>query len=183
MLCPRCHIQLKKILYDQQSVAYECSVCHGIALTMAGLRNLGVSTENSANIWKAALKKHKGCVLPCPECRTPMSVVKLDDGEIKFEIDVCTKCHIIWFDPGELEHIPLVPPQEKSDADLPDKAREILALHEISKVKAPEEPVTVPYRLGSSSFNFSSSSTGYGEIICAVLNLIIRMIVRRYIGF
>ena len=176
MRCPRCSVELTKSMYDNKIIAFYCSCCGGIAVTMAGLRSLGVAGENTFNIWQSAItepiKKH----LPCPGCHEMMSSVKLSDGDTRFYIDVCVKCHTLWFDAGELERIPLdiaVPQNE-----LPQKAREILALHDIEKVKYPEEPVRVPYCFGGLGFRMPGN---YGEIIIQLLMFFLRILLRRSI--
>jgi hypothetical protein len=39
---------------------------------------------------------------------TEQALIKLDDGSNIFYIDVCISCHLIWFDFGELNMIPVV---------------------------------------------------------------------------
>lgn len=133
MFCPRCQTELHKHLYNEKIFAFSCPVCKGIAITMAGLRSLSVDEENIRNIWKAAIKGKLGTLLPCPECRKEMQVIKVNDGQTDFFIDLCTQCHIIWFDPGELEKIPVMtePPTE----EIPQRAKEILAENAIKNVR------------------------------------------------
>ena len=50
------------------------------------------------------------------------------------KIDVCRRCEVLWFDPGELESVAAAAPQpsEQSKLDnLPPEAREQLALYKV----------------------------------------------------
>ena len=134
MNCPRCATPLEKNLYKDTVVSFFCPFCHGQIITLSALRALGVNNENSGNIWQAAKKGRSGAQLPCPECGKTMKIVKLDDGNQKFYIDVCIHCHAIWFDFGELDKIPVQPPIAGKDDELPAKAKEILALNDVKNI-------------------------------------------------
>ncbi len=142
MLCPRCQTELEKNTCGGKVFAFSCPNCNGQAITLSALRTLGVEEENTRNIWKAATKGKLGDNLPCPECKGNMRIVKVDDGKSVFYIDLCIKCHTVWFDFGELEKIPVRPPV--IEEELPQRAKEILALHAIEKVK-PVDPETTDY--------------------------------------
>ena len=144
MLCPRCQTGLHKHHYQEKVFAFSCPVCKGIALTLGGLRSLRVDEENIRNIWEAAIKGKSGTQLPCPECRQEMQIIKVNDGQTDFYIDICTKCHIIWFDPGELEKIPVMP--EQPVEDIPQRAKEILAENAIKNVRVYDDKTMRFYR-------------------------------------
>ena len=44
-----------------------------------------------------------GCV--CPDCGSPMSLLRVAVGEKRIEIDVCAKCRAVWYDKSEFEAI------------------------------------------------------------------------------
>src|SRR5262245_62264075 len=75
----------------------------------------------------------EGCVgLPCPSCGQPMIGVVLPN-RAEISIDVCKHCHFIWFDAHEVET--LVPRQPEPVApELPQKAREMLAIAEVERL-------------------------------------------------
>ena len=152
MHCPRCHCDLSKISHQNKIFIFSCPICHGQALTMSGLRSLGVDENDTRSIWSAALNGNWGKELPCPECGNLMHVVKIDDGQSVFYIDICTKCHILWFDFGELEKIPLAPPENKED--IPQLAKEILAENAIKNVKPPVECKSDNWMLYATYRNF-----------------------------
>jgi Zn-finger nucleic acid-binding protein len=107
MNCPRCATPLEQVKIGTV-LAFSCRSCHGQAITLEALRTLGVSPENTTAIWRSASAGKLGKLLTCPECGNQMRVIKLDDGSNIFYIDVCISCHLIWFDFGELNMIPVV---------------------------------------------------------------------------
>ena len=54
------------------------------------------------------------------------------------ELDVCRKCQFMWFDPGESEAMPALPPN--AEPEMHPKAREALALAEIEGFRSRHEP-------------------------------------------
>lgn len=106
MICPRCSVELEKSNYNDAVICYTCPHCNGQMLTMGGLRTLGVEPGNAFAIWDAALKGKLGSSLNCPECGSAMNSVKIDNGDCVFYVDICIRCHAIWFDIGELEKLP-----------------------------------------------------------------------------
>lgn len=48
-------------------------------------------------------------------------------------LDVCKVCEFVWFDPREYEQAPPSPPPPK-EPELPQKARELLAIHEVERL-------------------------------------------------
>lgn len=162
MGCPRCGAGLNQSFYNNSIVVMNCPVCHGKAVTMSGLRALGVEPENTTNIWRAAQKGKLGTNLCCPECGKEMQIVKVDDGTTVFYIDVCTQCHLIWFDAGELEKIP-IPPQTAAEEDMPQRAREILAIHQTGKMYPDDDDIT------------PAGTWMYGHLAWTALRIILRL--------
>jgi membrane associated rhomboid family serine protease len=50
------------------------------------------------------------------------------------ELNVCRRCEFVWFDAAEYEAIPPPPPPRDPDADLPQAAREALAIHKVQEM-------------------------------------------------
>ena len=88
MHCPHCSVDLEKNNYDGKIISFLCHNCGGQAVTIGGLRTLGIEPENAFLIWNAAQKAKLGAVLPCPECGNRMNIVKVDTGNSIFYIDV-----------------------------------------------------------------------------------------------
>lgn len=49
-------------------------------------------------------------------------------------LDVCTRCQFLWFDPHELEELPEKPPKPDQQKELPEKAREAVAIAQARRV-------------------------------------------------
>jgi membrane associated rhomboid family serine protease/Zn-finger nucleic acid-binding protein len=130
--CPRCKEHLVRE-DSKRGVQWRCSRCEGRAITLGVLRRI-VRKESVDALWQAARTNRKSASLPCPLCRNAMSPVQQFDA---LELDVCTTCHSAWFDPSELERsestAPL--PPQPMEPELPQKAREILAMAEVQSMR------------------------------------------------
>src|SRR6058998_3160125 len=134
-LCPRCKVPLKDVR-TSGGVFYGCDVCGGRAVTIELLRKR-FKPESINPLWLHAMRGAERAGLPCPSCLQPMIGVALSDqGEIS--VDVCQHCHFIWFDAHEVET--LVPRQPEPVApELPQKAREVLAIAEVERLSKQAE--------------------------------------------
>jgi membrane associated rhomboid family serine protease/Zn-finger nucleic acid-binding protein len=128
--CPRCKVPLKEVR-TSGGVFYGCDVCGGRAVTIELLRKR--FTSQSINpLWLHAMRGEGRVGLPCPSCRQPMIGVALSD-KAEISVDVCQRCHFIWFDAHEVDT--LVPRQpEPVPPELPQKAREMLAIAEVERL-------------------------------------------------
>ena len=131
MHCPHCSRQLERETYHRK-ILFRCSGCQGQFVTVSALRGLSRSKEFVNKLWlHAAHSKAPG--VPCPDCgRTMVRVLLYPTQETALELDVCKDCHAVWFDPEELEAIPL--PEEPKD-DLPPEAKKILAMRRIERIE------------------------------------------------
>jgi membrane associated rhomboid family serine protease/Zn-finger nucleic acid-binding protein len=112
-------------------VLYGCDVCGGRAVTIELLRKR-FTPESINPLWLHAMRGEGGVGLPCPSYRQPMIGVALSD-QAEIKVDVCQHCHFIWFDAHEVDM--LVPRQpEPVAAELPQKAREMLAMAEVERL-------------------------------------------------
>jgi len=64
----------------------------------------------------------------CPGCGNHMAEVLVVTAHDKPCLDVCTLCQFVWFDYGEYETLPTLPKNRKAEDELPQAAREKLAL-------------------------------------------------------
>jgi membrane associated rhomboid family serine protease len=55
-----------------------------------------------------------------------------------FEVDVCDRCHFLWFDNAELTSLPKAPPKPP-EKELPQAAREMIALAEVERIRRDSE--------------------------------------------
>src|SRR4030095_10589270 len=132
LTCPRCNVPLKE-LRASGGVFYGCDVCGGRAVTIELLRKR-FTPESINPLWLHAMRGEGRVGLPCPSCRQPLIVVVLSD-QAEINVDVCQHCHFIWFDAHEVDT--LVPRQPEPAAvapELPQKAREMLAMAGVARV-------------------------------------------------
>ena len=124
MDCPRCRIRLNR-MKNEHGTFFVCPRCDGRAVGIAPLRRLG-TRKAIHGLWQHARECHTKAGMPCPECRRPMVELPLSDDKPEPSLDVCARCHFVWFDPGELKQFP------RSDTpkprQLPQKAREQIAM-------------------------------------------------------
>ena len=117
-------------------VLYACDVCGGRAVTIELLRKR-FTPESINPLWSRAMRGEGLAGLPCPSCRQPMIGVALPD-RAEVYVDVCRHCHFIWFDAHEVDT--LVPRQpEPVAAELPQKAREMIAMAEVERLSKQAE--------------------------------------------
>ena len=147
MRCPRCSVELSKGIF-QNIISFRCPVCGGQAVTMSGLRSMGVDEENIASLWRNAISGRSGSEVGCPECKAPMRSLKVDNGETVFDIDLCTRCHTLWFDLGELEKIPCTPPGHLREERPRDRSEELLAIRKIQRMNGEDDTPTIFSKLG-----------------------------------
>ena len=77
--------------------------------------------------------------LRCPSCRQPMLGVALRD-QAEVNVDVCQHCHFIWFDAHEVDTlVPRQPEPVAAEPELPQKAREMLAIAEVERLSKQAE--------------------------------------------
>ena len=137
LLCPRCKVPLNDVR-TSGGIFYGCDVCGGRAVTIELLRKR-FTPESINPLWLQAMRGEGRADLPCPSCQQPMIGVTLAD-RAEINVDVCQHCHFIWFDAHEVDT--LVPRQPEPVApELPQKAREMLAIAEVERLsKQAESP-------------------------------------------
>jgi Zn-finger nucleic acid-binding protein len=136
-LCPRCKVPLKEVR-TSGGVFYGCDGCGGRAVTIELLRKR-FTPESINPLWLHAMQGEGRVGLPCPSCQQPMIGVALSD-KAEINVDVCKHCHFIWFDAQEVDR--LVPRQPEPAAvapELPQKAREMLAMAEVERLSKQAE--------------------------------------------
>jgi membrane associated rhomboid family serine protease/Zn-finger nucleic acid-binding protein len=130
LLCPRCNVPLKEVR-TSGAVLYSCDVCGDRAVTIELLRKR-FTPESINPLWLHATRGEGRIGLPCPLCRQPTIGVALSD-RAEVNVDVCQHSHFIWFDAHEADT--LVPRQPEPVApELPQKARETLAIAEVERL-------------------------------------------------
>ncbi len=108
---------------------------------MSGVRRM-LSRDFVNALWQSSDGKPRQDQMPCPLCGNGLSGVSGllpgADGHDVLALDVCRTCPAVWFDTRELEtaarSVPH-PPPPAGPPELPAKAREILALAEIERIR------------------------------------------------
>jgi Zn-finger nucleic acid-binding protein len=137
LICPRCNVPLKEVR-TSGGVFYGCDVCGGRAVTIELLRKR-FTPESINPLWLHAMRGEGPVSLPCPSCRQPMIGVALSD-KAEIGVDVCQHCHFIWFDAREVDTlVPRQPQPAPVAAELPQKAREMLAMAEVERLSKQAE--------------------------------------------
>ena len=100
-ICPRCGGKLAVAWTKSNVKCLTCTSCGGMSSKIDALKK-GISRESMSELISAAQKHEQpGCV--CPSCGASMSLLKVSSGKKHIDIDVCAKCHTIWYDKGEFE--------------------------------------------------------------------------------
>jgi membrane associated rhomboid family serine protease/Zn-finger nucleic acid-binding protein len=137
LTCPRCNVPLNEVR-TSGGVFYGCDVCGGRAVTIELLRKR-FTAESINPLWLHARRGEGRVGLPCPSCREPMIGVVLSD-KAEIGVDVCQHCHFIWFDAHEVDTlIPRQPEPVPVAPELPQKAREMLAMVEVERLSKQAE--------------------------------------------
>lgn len=106
LVCPGCDEPLVA-LPSGRVLTYRCARCNGIAATLAALRSRHDSTAVNA-VWNRSAPS--ATARRCPGCRDHMRVATVAiPAEGSLELDVCKRCHLVWFDRDELARLPLRP--------------------------------------------------------------------------
>ena len=129
--CPRCNRDLARELFKRK-VLFRCPDCGGQYLTVSALRGLAQSKAFVNTLWRNALHSQQSGV-PCPGCgKSTRQVLLFPDINAALELDVCTRCQTVWFDPAELETLPLNEiPEEKFSPEV----RQAIADYAIEHVR------------------------------------------------
>lgn len=100
MDCPRCERELA-VSFCTGGRMLRCPGCGGTAVTVEMLRRFAAK-ERIDQLWRAALDTHDGSGLRCGGCQGPLRAVRVGLNGASLRLDVCTHCHLVWFDSDEL---------------------------------------------------------------------------------
>lgn len=116
MKCPRCGNDLHEATHTGNAV-HDCAACQGAWIGGASLHRIlahhGRGLDLESVFEEIAELEFDSGRRQCPACRQrPLMAVDVDDTEVDF----CTACKGMFFDPGELETILAGIGQKKTDA-------------------------------------------------------------------
>jgi Zn-finger nucleic acid-binding protein len=131
MICPKCHVSLN-IDPNPKGAIWICSLCSGVAVNVAVLRNL-LQQGLIKNLWRRFLTKSLLTNRQCPSCRNPLRVFKFPvNNNNEISLDLCKICQIVWFDKGELD---MLSKAETFDKHIPAEVKQKLAVYRIELEK------------------------------------------------
>jgi membrane associated rhomboid family serine protease/Zn-finger nucleic acid-binding protein len=147
--CPNCGSGLVRE-QNQAGIFWVCQQCGGRAVGVALLRKT-IGNDRVSSVWSRAVTADEDQGRPCPVCLRNMVEVSVGIAGQALQLDVCKRCGFVWFDPAEYEAIPPPPPKprepgEVDEKDLPQAAREALALYKVQQIaeQAREETGPMP---------------------------------------
>ena len=125
--CPNCHRVLMR-MQSSAGVYWACQDCGGRTVAISILRKV-VGEQPITRLWADARSAPCGRK-QCPTCRNLMPET-IQDG---LKLDVCKVCQFVWFDAREFEQMPVASPIMAKRAELPQAAREAIALYEVKRM-------------------------------------------------
>jgi Zn-finger nucleic acid-binding protein len=159
LICPICEVSLSPLRIQHGNI-WRCPSCNGVMANIAVLRRyLGGSLVQS--FWRKAIAGSATVERKCPSCQQPLSCFKVNKNEQTITLDICRRCHLLWFDKGELDAFPKAKTEELS----PETKRE-LALLKIEYDKQLQDELT---RSGIAFMNIADIITGIIRLIVSFI--------------
>lgn len=126
-LCPHCSTALRP-LHQRSLCIFGCPRCRGRLATVSALRRVSARAFVNA-LWARAREVGEDGDRTCPGCERPMRAAAFEFEAHHVALDACLRCQFVWFDAGELELAPRIPPDAAlaRDPDLSPVARQALA--------------------------------------------------------
>ncbi|HUT60626.1 MAG TPA: rhomboid family intramembrane serine protease [Phycisphaerae bacterium] len=122
LVCPTCRAGLRRTSAGKD-LFHLCPKCKGRAITYPVLRR---HARRDFMRWLIAAASAPGARRSrrCPSCNGLMVVAEFPTSPQPLEIDVCSRCQLVWFDAGEVARVPkeAAPPRRAAHAGVPLKA-------------------------------------------------------------
>jgi Zn-finger nucleic acid-binding protein len=103
--CPNCTTPLESTKFPEGGVYFNCKTCEGRTVGVELLRRRS-DPELITKIWVKARQLGQKGVKKCPSCKNAMTILPAPNDLVTVELDICTGCHLIWFDADEIQKIP-----------------------------------------------------------------------------
>ncbi len=100
MKCPHDQTHLK-LMANSASLSHRCPSCFGFFLSGKAVQAFKHNHESDILDLLATTAPQAESATICPSCTQSMELKHIDD----IELDCCTHCGGIWFDPTELENL------------------------------------------------------------------------------
>jgi len=103
LVCPNCDVRLHKAdLPNRRDFIHHCARCRGKAIGFATFRHIFGSDPLNA-VLRDFQSNQKATGKRCPSCTSPTHQFLTQAlSPYGAEIDLCSRCNLIWFDAGEL---------------------------------------------------------------------------------
>ena len=98
-ICPRCHTGLGRRI-TRGVFQYVCPNCQGFSVQFAELGHILEPNDVKA-LWENSKTAPVRPDKPCTHCRKPMHSVVHGAGALAIELDVCSRCVLVWLDTNE----------------------------------------------------------------------------------
>lgn len=133
-----------------------CPQCDGRAVALPVLKKVfakGLTRE----LWQKSRTLDSSGDGSCPACGRDMVEIPLGSGDNEKYLDVCLRCHFVWFDPQEYEAIPKAKQGADEEKDLSPQGKKCVAL---ARIKLLEEQK-----------DFQSYPDSWWELVLAFLGM------------
>jgi membrane associated rhomboid family serine protease len=129
-----------------EGVFWRCPECEGRLLGVAVARKF-LDRRLVSRLWLDSADPRLPKPRECPLCRNQMTEAATSPGATPVHLDICRRCQYLWFDTHELAHLAEAAPVRPEDIPasirekkrLPAKAREILAVYEVERIRKQAE--------------------------------------------
>jgi Zn-finger nucleic acid-binding protein len=168
-ICPKCNTELNKT-GTPLGFIWVCPSCNGRAIAVDVLRKT-IPNHIVDTLWQTVRSGQYAQKRRCPACKGMMAEVAINNKDKTEYIDVCKGCFFIWFDPGEYEDFPKVPPTKAVVDELPAEAKKLLALDNYEAFKERQEMVEKGLEHVVSVLGVAHPALGWWGIIRAIYGL------------
>lgn len=123
MDCPRCETPLE-VSFCSGGRMLRCPECGGTAVTVEMLRRFAPK-ERVDDVWRQAQSARGEHAVRCAGCEGPLRPVDIALSGAHVRLDVCTHCHLVWFDASELRAFS----PDRAEPDVAEEERVAAAAH------------------------------------------------------
>lgn len=166
-LCTTCQQPFLKKKNAAGGIFWSCQQCTAQMMAI-GILKKTVARDFVNSVWQIAFNQQNAAGVHCPICNNKTNTVECDlkennnranpfdqaNARNTLVLDVCTLCHMILFDPGELQTISRIfPKTEEKPALKPETQKEIARIMAVDLAKAPikKTPHVSHYGMGEHS--------------------------------
>lgn len=134
--CPRCRVRLHKVS-SPKGFIFICDQCQGRAIALAVVRKI-LDPAVTRALWRKAVEGESLRGAKCPVCSEAMDEAGHQVGGQRVMIDLCRRCHFLWFDRDEMQQLPAAAQETKERGTSPE-AREAMARFTIANMENGEK--------------------------------------------